>query len=151
MIVARPLSKARVVVPDAVHGDVALGPRMRATTRALAEAFYATDEGPPPDERLDWLVDEVEDFFRRSGRRALFFFALLLLAIAIVAPLLIRKSPPFRRLERRDRARALEAMERSALGLAIFGVKAPLSIIYYEHPEAAAEVGYDGACLEEGA
>jgi hypothetical protein len=39
-------------------------------------------------------------------------------------------------------------MERSALGLAVFGAKAILCIVYYEHPDAAGAVGFDASCLD---
>lgn len=148
---ARQMTTTRVEVPDAVRGDATLSASMRATTRAIAEAFYATAAGPPPDDRLDWLVDEMDDLVTRSGRRARFFIGLLLFAVSVLAPLFVRKLPPLRSLSRADRARALGAMERSPFGLAIFGVKAPLSIVYYEHPDAARAVGYDASCLEDDA
>ena len=37
------------------------------------------------------------------------------------------------------------------LGIALFAVKAILSMLYYEHPDAAREMGFDGACMEDDA
>jgi hypothetical protein len=115
----------------------------------VAEALFTTDEGPPPEERLDWLCDELDDFFAHAGGRALFVFRLCMLAISVLAPLLCMRLPPFRGLPREDRFRALERMERSALALAVFGAKTTLCIVYYEHPDAARAIGFDGACLTE--
>jgi len=46
-----------------------------------------------------------------------------------------------------DRSHALEKMESSRFALPLLAVKAMLCIIYYEHPDAAREIGFDGACL----
>ena len=62
-------------------------------------------------------------------------------------PLSIGRLGPLRALSAEDRTRALETMERGPLGLAVFGAKAPLCFIYYEHPGAARAIGFDGACL----
>ena len=137
---------ALVVVDDCVHGRPGLTPRMRLATHALAEALFTTDEGPPPEDRLAWLVDDLDDFLSRAGPRARLVYRLCLLAIAIIAPIMIGRLPPYRALSREQRARSLERMERSALGLAVFGAKAMLCILYYEHPGAARAIGHDGMC-----
>lgn len=131
---------------DAPIARGALSPALRATTHALAEALFTTDEGPPPEERLAWLVDDLDDFLARSGPRALFVFRLCVLAVGLVAPLLVGRLTTLRALATPDRLRALERMERSPLALALFGAKTTLCILYYEHPDAAREVGFDGAC-----
>ena len=119
---------------------------MRLATHALAEALFTTEAGPPPEDRLAWLVDDLDDFLSRSGPRARFVYRLCLLAITIVAPLMIGRLPPYRALSREQRARALERMEHSTLGLAVFGAKAMLCILYYEHPDAARLIGHDNLC-----
>jgi hypothetical protein len=125
----------------------ALSPALRATVHAIAEALFTTEEGPPPEERLAWLVDDLDDFFVRSGARALFLFRLCVLAVSLVAPLFVGKLAPFRALSQADRLRALERLEQSPLALAIFGAKTTLCVVYYEHPDAARAVGFDGSCL----
>lgn len=123
---------------------------MRAAARAVAETLFTSEQGPPSDERLDWVVDELDDFLKHSGERARMIFRLCLLGIETTAPVLVGKPPPFHRLSAEDRTRALEAMEQNAaFGLAVFGAKAPLCILYYEHPDAAVEVGFEGECLVE--
>jgi len=47
------------------------------------------------------------------------------------------------------RARALERMERSPLSLALFGAKALVSIVYYEHPDPARSIGYEAPPAED--
>ena len=136
---------------DAPGGHAGLTPRMRAATYAVAETLFTTDAGPPPAARLAWLCDDLDHFFVHAGPRARSVYRLCLLAISIIAPLLVLRLPPFRRLSREARSEALERMERGPLGLAVFGAKAPLSIVYYEHPDAARAIGFDPGCLEPAA
>lgn len=137
---------ARIEVADRVRGGVGLSEGDQLATRAVAEALFATESGPPPAERLDWLVEDLSDFFAHAGTRARFVYRLCLFAIGLLAPLMVRKLPPFRGLSFEDRAHALEALERSPLGLAVFGAKAPLCFVYYEHPQARAVFGQDSSC-----
>lgn len=141
------LTTERIEVEDRVQGRAGMSSSMRAATFALAEALFTTDEGPPPEDRLNWLCDDVDNFFAQAGERAKFSYWLCLTAISILAPVLMGKLPPYRALSREDRAHALERLERSPFALAVFGAKAVLCIIYYEHPDAARLIGYDGACL----
>lgn len=144
------LSTARVEVDDAVIGREGLTRRMKLATRAVAETLFTTTEGPPPKERLDWLVDDLDHFFAQAGKRARLAYRLCLLGVSVLSPLMVWRLPPFRRLSPEKRAEALERMEASALGLAVFGAKAALCILYYEHPDAARFIGYDATCLREG-
>lgn len=144
------LTTGRVTVEDRVAGRTGLTRRMRLATFAVAETFFTTDEGPPPRERLDWLVEDLDQFFLQAGGRARFAYRLCLWAISVLSPLLILHLPPFRKLPRKQRTEALERMERSWAGLAVFGAKAPLCIIYYEHPDSARFIGYDASCLTDG-
>lgn len=144
------LTTARVDVADRVTYRSGLTRRMRLATHAVAETLFTTEEGPPPRERIEWLVDDLDHFFVHAGSRARFAFRLCLLAISVLSPLLIWHMPPFRKLPRQQRIEALERMERSWAGLAVFGAKAPLCIVYYEHPDAARFIGYDASCLTDG-
>jgi hypothetical protein len=141
---------SRTPVQDQVTGRPGLTPRMRRATRALAEALFSTETGCPPADRLDWLEDEVDDFLAHAGPQARLVYRACLLGISSVAPVLVWRPPPLRRLPVKRRVRALERMERSPLGIAVFGAKALLCINYYEHPDAAREIGFDGRCGVEG-
>jgi len=147
--VTEALAHDRVEVEDRVLGGVGLTRRMAPATRALAETLFTTEAGPPDAERLEWLVADMDHLFVQAGRRARFVYRLCLLAISLISPLLVWRLPPFRRLSRETRTRALERMERSFLGLAVFGAKAILCIIWYEHPGPAADIGFDGRCLQD--
>jgi hypothetical protein len=117
--------------------------------RALAEALFARPGGPPPPARLEWLCDDLADFLARSGPRARLIFHACRLATTWLAPLHARAAPPLRRQPLATRARALAAMERGPLAMAVLGVKAMMSMMWYEHPDSAAEIGHDGRCHDE--
>ncbi|MCA9515530.1 MAG: hypothetical protein KC635_11345, partial [Myxococcales bacterium] len=65
----------------------------------------------------------------------------------VVAPWLAGRLGPLERLPVSERVAALERLERSPLGLSVFALKATLAILYFEHPDAAAEIGFDGRGL----
>lgn len=135
---------------DAPHVAWRMPKPLRFTARAFAEALFASDDGPPDAARLDWLLDEVEDFLARSGFRAQAVFQASMLALATTAPLTIGKPVPLPLLDWRERIHAIERFERTPLGLAVLGAKAMLCLVWYEHPEAAKEIGFDGRCLDAG-
>jgi hypothetical protein len=109
--------------------------------RAFAEALFAGPSGPPPDERLRWLVDDLSDFLAQSGPRSWAVIAGGLEVATWLAPPLVGKLPPLARLSVEDRCRALERLEHTPAGLPLLAVKAILCILYYEHPDVLAEIG----------
>ncbi len=135
-------------LPDARHTDWRMPRTLRRATRAVVEALFADESGPPPEERIDWTVEDVEDFLARSGPRARTIFRASMLALTALAPLTIGRPLPLVALDYRARAEAIERFERTPLGLAVLGAKAMLCIVYYEHPDSAAEIGFDGRCKE---
>ncbi len=115
---------------------------------SVAEAMFCTDEGPPPAARLAWLCADIRDFLTRSGPRARWIFLLALFFTSWVAPLLVGRLPPLARMSVRDRVDALDRFEDGLLvqAAAILALKATLCIVYFEHPDAAREIGFDGLC-----
>ena len=109
--------------------------------RSFAEALFSGPSGPPPSERLDWLMDDVADFIAQAGPRVLAIFAGGLTVASWAAPPLIGKLPPLSRLSVENRCRALDRMEETPLGLPLLAVKAMLCILYYEHPGSLREMG----------
>lgn len=107
---------------------------------ALAEAVFS-DGAPPPPDRMAWTRYEFADFMARGSPRGRLMIRAGGLVVAIVAPLMIGKLRPFRRLGLEDRVRALEKMEATQLASIIIALRAVLCIVYFEHPDAAAEVG----------
>lgn len=126
-----------------------LPPRSVRAARVVAEALFARAEGAPPADRLDYLGDDLGDFFGHVTLRARVLFRACVAAVFWIAPLLLARLPPLSRLSVGERVEALERMERTPLSLALLGAKAILSIVYFEHPDAAAEIGWDQRCHED--
>ncbi len=119
--------------------------------RTFAETLFSDEAGPPPSERLDWLMGELEDFVAQAGPRVRAILVGGLVASSWMAPAFAGKAPPLSRLSLADRCRALDAFERSSMGLPLLGVKAILCILYYEHPEVLRKVGVIGDSEEKPA
>lgn len=135
--------------------DVGLGPWAQRALRAFAEVVFARRSAdgeivPPPAERITWVCTEVDDFLARVTTRSRALVLLSLFAVSVIAPLFVRRFGTLAGLTVTDRIHALERFERSQLAPALLAVKALASIHYYEHPDAAREVGFDGGCLVEG-
>ncbi len=132
-------------------GRPIVGPGFVRGLRSVAEAVFSTAEGPPPGERLDWLALELEDFLARAGAQTRLTLRLALFALSILAPLMVLRFTSLSRLPVTERARAIGRLEHSSLGAPVLAVKALLCVLYYEHPDAAEEIGFDGQCLLPGA
>lgn len=117
---------------------------MTASLRAFAEALFSTASGPPPAERMDWLMREMKDYLHHAGPASRFVFGLSLWVITVVSPLFIGRLPPLRNLSGPERVRALTRMEASFAAAPVLAVKAFLCVLYYEHPHVQREVGHVG-------
>lgn len=118
----------------------------RATV--IAEALFLTHDGPPPAERLAWLALEIEDFLAHAGARSRLVLGLALFAVGVLAPLLSFRFVSLASMSVNERASALAHLE-DVFGPPVLAVKALLSVMYYEHPDAARHIGFDGSCLVE--
>lgn len=96
---------------------------------------------------MQWFVDDVDDFVAHLNLRAALLFRLCLFVVTWVAPLLVGRIAPLSSLSMSERIAALDALERTSASLALFGARAVTSLCYYEHPDAAAELGWDRKCL----
>lgn len=142
-----PHSDPALVVPlRKPSGAPIVSPRLVIRARIIAEALFATGEGPPPAARLDWLAAETEDFLARSGWRTRLVVGLALFAVWMLAPLLVFRFTSLRRMSVPERAHALQRLE-DTFGAPVLAVKAMLCVLYYEHPDAARGVGFDSSCL----
>ncbi len=142
-----PAVPARVSVPDSVPRGPGLSPTLHETAAALAEALFSTVDGPAPGHRVAWLCDELDHFIAYAGPRARLNLWLCLTGVSVLAPLMVGRPWGFSAMPLALRREAVERLERSPLGLAVFGAKAMLCIVWYEHPENAAFIGADGLCL----
>lgn len=120
---------------------------IRRAARGVAEALFHADEGPPDPARLEWMLDDIEDFLGRAGVRSQAIFQASITALTALAPLTVGRPLPLFLLPVKTRAKAIERFEQTPLGLAVLGAKATLCIVYYEHPDSAAEIGFDGGCM----
>lgn len=87
---------------------------------------------------------QLYDVHERVGGMGLAAYRLSLFAFTWLAPLMIFRLPPFRRLTHEQQLRAMHRFENSLIAVALFALKAMLCMIYFEHPAAAAHMGFDG-------
>lgn len=109
--------------------------------------MFATHEGPPPPNRIEWVCADFEDFVEQAGPRSELIFDGALFVATWLSPPTIGRRPPLARLSLEDRARALDTIERTPAGLPILALKAILCTIYYEHRDAQEEIGVELDCL----
>ncbi len=138
------------LVGDHDPGGPPIAPVGAATlrrARAVAEALYSGEE-PAPAARLDWLIADLARFLGSSQGGARRIFWLCAAVVTVVGPLLSLRvgfvdEPVAVRRE------ILERMERSRLSAALLALKAILSMIWFEHPDSAREIGVDGLCKRD--
>lgn len=116
--------------------------------RIVAEALFSTEEGPPPADRLDWMEEDLADFFGHLGLRGRLVFRVCLAAVYFLSPLMIGRLRTMAGLDLGERVSALLRFEETPLSLTLLACKAILCIVYFEHPDAAAEIGWDQRCLK---
>lgn len=112
---------------------------------AICETLFAADRQPPAANRTRWVCDELVDFVSHAGVRSRWMMRLLVFYVGTVGAVLALRPPPFRLLNLADRVRGLQRLESSPLALPLFGLKALLCLVYYEHPEHVRAIGWTGA------
>ena len=120
-----------------------------AKAKAIIEAFFAGPEGPPPADRVAWVDADLADFMRHAGPRARLLLRVCIFILRWLAPLFAGRLPPIDRQPLQARIGILAHTEKGVLSLALLGLKALVCLIYYEHPESARAIGFDGGCLGE--
>lgn len=140
---------AHWVAHDSAQGEYSPPHGWAKNAYAVAQALFSTEQGPPSEERLRWLVTELRDFLSHIGTRARIIYRLSLFLVAWIAPFWGWRLPPLRWLSVQRRIRILNRFERSLFGAPLLAVKAILCILYYEHPEVAKAIGFDGKCHED--
>jgi trimethylamine:corrinoid methyltransferase-like protein len=101
----------------------------------------------PPKAELDAIETELADFARSAGGWATFLLTACMFAVTLLVPVFARKLRSLSGLTIDERRHALERMEESGVSLPFLAVKAILCLVHYEHPDAAARIGFDGKCL----
>lgn len=133
--------------PESTSGPLELG--WHRDLHALASVLFAKDNQPPDDARLNWAVRQIDDFLTKVGGRGAFVYRTSLFVVSWLAPLFVFSLPKMRSLSFEKRIHALERFESGPMGMMLFALKALLCIVWFEHPDSAKEIGFDGKGLLE--
>lgn len=145
----------RRVLPDAVVPATrdwerrTFGPFARRALRGIGEALFTDPHDPAESNaaaRFDWLVDDA-DAMVSSGSRQLRWGIRIAIVLVELLPLFVIGKPRLASslsLEQRERYLIeLEASRITQLALLAVLFKTFLTVLYFEHPEAAPHLGYD--------
>jgi len=137
--------------PGIAPSTPTLGPRSRATLRAIADAFLPAGGAFEEGAGSIGLAERVETYFARMGPLGP-PMASLLLAWMDAQPLLFHRRPTrFHRLDLDQRVRLLEEMEGSRLIIRrqpVLMLKLILGLHAYREPAVARAIGYERRYLE---
>lgn len=128
----------------------ALGSGALETLMAVGEALFSKGGAPPPEERMDFLRREVTDSMARGGPMLRLQITLAALVVSVIAPLCVGRIGRARGLPLALRVEALSKMERARAAPMLIAIRALLCLLYYEHPDAAAEAGLPVRGPKEG-
>ena len=129
----------------------ALSERERRIVRATAQALFFDGERDVPRARLDWLETELADYFEAISETARLAMRLGINTVELSPWLALRRPQRLSDLSVEARIRCLTYLEHSPvtpLAVVFFAVKIFLSSVYFEHPEAMVETGFDGLALQ---
>lgn len=132
--------KPDLVTKDFQRSTFSVGDRH--VVRALGEALFAVDD----PRQLEAFVDDV-DAFVSPASRSLRFGLVLLLHVITWSPIFFGRLRTFPNLEREERVRHLERLERSGitqLPLLVVAYKTVMSMLFYEDPRELRTLGYPG-------
>lgn len=118
--------------------------------RAMAEAFF-TDPDEPADRgaraRFGWLVDDVDDFISQASPTLRWGTRVAVWLVDWLPLFFIGRFSRCENLPLDERERYLATVEESPLprvAVLVVMFKTLMTILYFEHPEAAPVLGYDG-------
>jgi len=123
------------------------------TRRALlgmAEAFF-TDPDDPADrgaaQRFAWLVDDVDDFVSQASPSLRYGTRIAAVLVELAPVFFVGRFARCSSLPLEERERYLAKIEASAVprvAVMVVMFKTLMTVLYFEHPEAAPHLGYDG-------
>jgi hypothetical protein len=126
------------------------GPYGKRVLRALAEAFF-TDPDDPSDrgleKRFSWLVDDVDDFLSQASPALRYGSRIALMLVDLLPLFFIGRFARSTSLPLEERERYLAKLEATSfprVSVLVVMFKTLMTVLYFEHPEAAPHLGYDG-------
>lgn len=126
------------------------GPFGKRVLLGLAESFF-TDPNDPADrgaaQRFLWLVDDVDDFISQASPSLRWGTRIAAFLVELAPLFFIGRLSRCSSLALEERERYLAAVEASTVprvALLVVMFKTVMTVLYYEHPEAAPHLGYDG-------
>jgi len=120
-----------------------LSTRERSTLRQVAAALFRPAGGVVEAERLDWLVTELPAYARSLTLLSSLALHGALLAARLAPVLTGRGLRTLDGCDADEREAALHALEAGPLGLSMVLLKVTCTLVYFEHPGALRETGYD--------
>ena len=151
-----PRSEADARLPDAVvpatrdWQRVTFGPFARRAIRAVAEAMF-TDQTAPVDEgakaRFEWLVLDADAMISNGSRQLRLGMRCTIVLLELLPLFVVGQLSRCSALPLSTRVRYLQRLEAgpiTQLALLVVLWKSLLTILYFEHPEAAPQLGHDG-------
>lgn len=111
--------------------------------RELARTLFDTGAGVP-EPRLDWVVAELRDMLAYTGALARFGLRMAVAFLQFAPILLFGRLRRFTSLRTAERTRMMRWLEEGPFAIAFVPVKLYLCMVYFEHPDAARETGWDG-------
>jgi hypothetical protein len=126
------------------------GPFARRVIVGLTEAFF-TDPDAPPDERAqaryEWVANDADGYVSNASGQMRFGFWFMLFVLEVLPLVVVGRFARCSSLPVPMRVRYLDRLDRSrvvVLALFVTAWKTLLTILYFEHPETASMLGYDG-------
>jgi hypothetical protein len=151
-----PRSEADARLPEAVvpvtrdWQRTTFGPFPRRAIRAVAEALF-TDDTAGADEgaaaRFDWLVLDADAMISNGSRQLRVGMRVSIVLLELLPVLVVGRLSRCSSLPLPTRVRYLQRLEAgpiTQLALLVVLWKSLLTILYFEHPEAAPHLGHDG-------
>ncbi len=125
------------------------GPFGRRVLRAIAESFFTDPQvdDPRAPARFDWLVDDVDDFLSQASPSLRTGSRIALVLLELLPLFVIGEPSRASSLPLADRTRYLAKVEASNVpyvALLCVMFKTLMTVLYFEHPEAAPLLGHDG-------
>ena len=138
------------VVPETRDWQrVTFGPFARRAIRAVAEALFTDDtvrdEGAPA--RFDWLVLDADAMISNGSRQLRVGMRISITLLELLPLFVVGRPSRCSTLPLPLRVRYLQRLEAgpiTQLALLVVLWKSLLTILWFEHPEAAPHLGHDG-------